>query len=134
MGWATYYIEKLKIGEIVQFRPRGNSMIGKVFVFLFRIKMKQIIWCFLILSGFMTSCRSGHKVFPYYYSEDFALFKLNQYSDSIGGSIFWINRKDSTKLKGTIQDGIFEFNSYMNGVDERMKCLTVAQMLLLEVK
>jgi len=30
MGWATYYIEKLKMGEIVQFRPRGNSMIGKV--------------------------------------------------------------------------------------------------------
>ena len=90
-----------------------------VFVFLFRIKMKQIICCFLILSGFLTSCRSVNKVFPYYYSEDFALFKLNHCNDSINGSIFWINRKDSTQLKGMIQDGIFEFSSYMNGVDER---------------
>jgi len=30
MGWATYYIEKLKLGETVQFRPRGNSMTGKI--------------------------------------------------------------------------------------------------------
>lgn len=30
MGWATHYIAKLKAGETVQFRPRGNSMTGKV--------------------------------------------------------------------------------------------------------
>lgn len=30
MGWATGYIEKLKNGETVQFRPRGNSMSGKI--------------------------------------------------------------------------------------------------------
>lgn len=30
MGWATSYIEKLKRGEVVQFRPRGNSMSGKI--------------------------------------------------------------------------------------------------------
>jgi hypothetical protein len=30
MSWATHYIEKLKQGETVQFRPRGNSMVGKV--------------------------------------------------------------------------------------------------------
>jgi hypothetical protein len=30
MGWATSYIEKLKQGEVVQFRPRGNSMSGKI--------------------------------------------------------------------------------------------------------
>jgi len=30
MSWATQYIEKLKNGEAVQFRPRGNSMKGKV--------------------------------------------------------------------------------------------------------
>jgi|SRR5579863_5473215 len=30
MGWATDYIEKLKNGETVQFRPRGNSMTGKI--------------------------------------------------------------------------------------------------------
>jgi len=30
MSWANYYIEKLKSGETVQFRPRGNSMKGKV--------------------------------------------------------------------------------------------------------
>jgi len=30
MGWATPYIEKLKRGESVQFRPRGNSMPGKI--------------------------------------------------------------------------------------------------------
>jgi phage repressor protein C with HTH and peptisase S24 domain len=30
MGWATSYIEKLGNGETVQFRPRGNSMKGKI--------------------------------------------------------------------------------------------------------
>lgn len=30
MSWATHYIEKLKTGETVQFRPRGNSMKGKI--------------------------------------------------------------------------------------------------------
>jgi hypothetical protein len=30
MGWATAYIDKLKKGETVQFRPRGNSMKGKI--------------------------------------------------------------------------------------------------------
>jgi hypothetical protein len=30
MGWAINYINKLKNKEIVQFRPRGNSMSGKV--------------------------------------------------------------------------------------------------------
>ena len=30
MGWSTPYIEKLKRGESVQFRPRGNSISGKI--------------------------------------------------------------------------------------------------------
>lgn len=30
MGWATNYIEQLKTGKSVQFRPRGHSMTGKV--------------------------------------------------------------------------------------------------------
>ena len=30
MGWATSHIEKLRTGETVSFRPRGNSMTGKV--------------------------------------------------------------------------------------------------------
>jgi hypothetical protein len=30
MGWASPYIDKLKAGETVSFRPRGNSMIGKI--------------------------------------------------------------------------------------------------------
>ncbi|WP_394843658.1 hypothetical protein LZC95_42245 [Pendulispora brunnea] len=30
MGWATAYIEKLRAGETVQFRPRGHSMKGKI--------------------------------------------------------------------------------------------------------
>src|SRR5438270_12049058 len=30
MGWATHYIEKLKAGETVSFRPRGNSMTPKI--------------------------------------------------------------------------------------------------------
>jgi hypothetical protein len=30
MGWATGYIDQLKRGETVQFRPRGNSMAGKI--------------------------------------------------------------------------------------------------------
>ncbi len=30
MGWATHYIAMLKEGQTVQFRPRGDSMRGKV--------------------------------------------------------------------------------------------------------
>ena len=30
MGWATAYIDGLQKGETVQFRPRGNSMKGKI--------------------------------------------------------------------------------------------------------
>ncbi len=30
MSWATHYIELLKKGDTVQFRPRGNSMQGKI--------------------------------------------------------------------------------------------------------
>jgi hypothetical protein len=30
MGWASHYIEKLKNGETVSFRPRGTSMSGKI--------------------------------------------------------------------------------------------------------
>lgn len=30
MGWAIRYIERLKAGETVQFRPRGNSMVGRI--------------------------------------------------------------------------------------------------------
>jgi hypothetical protein len=30
MGWAAHYIAKLKNGETVSFRPRGNSMSGKI--------------------------------------------------------------------------------------------------------
>lgn len=30
MGWATSYIAQLLSGETVKFRPRGNSMSGKV--------------------------------------------------------------------------------------------------------
>jgi hypothetical protein len=30
MSWANHYIEQLKKGETVQFRPRGHSMKGKI--------------------------------------------------------------------------------------------------------
>jgi hypothetical protein len=30
MGWALQHITKLKNGETVSFRPRGNSMTGKI--------------------------------------------------------------------------------------------------------
>src|SRR5437867_1679400 len=30
MGWASDYIARLEKGEIVQFRPRGRSMKGKI--------------------------------------------------------------------------------------------------------
>src|SRR2546428_7319679 len=30
MGWATHFIDKLRQGETVSFRPRGNSMAGKI--------------------------------------------------------------------------------------------------------
>ncbi|HZU36342.1 MAG TPA: S24/S26 family peptidase [Gemmataceae bacterium] len=30
MGWASQHIAKLQQGETVQFRPRGNSMQGKI--------------------------------------------------------------------------------------------------------
>jgi hypothetical protein len=30
MGWADSHIARLARGETVQFRPRGNSMVGKI--------------------------------------------------------------------------------------------------------
>ena len=30
MGWASHYIQQLHAGETVSFRPRGNSMEGKI--------------------------------------------------------------------------------------------------------
>ena len=30
MGWASNYIEQLKESKTIQFRPRGNSMTGKI--------------------------------------------------------------------------------------------------------
>ena len=30
MGWAARYIERLKAGETVSFRPRGHSMQGRI--------------------------------------------------------------------------------------------------------
>src|SRR5437660_684658 len=30
MGWASAYIVRLQDGEMVQFRPKGNSMTGKI--------------------------------------------------------------------------------------------------------
>ena len=30
MGWAAQYLVSLKAGQTVQFRPRGNSMRGKI--------------------------------------------------------------------------------------------------------
>jgi hypothetical protein len=30
MGWATHYIEKLRAGETVSFRPRGASIKGRI--------------------------------------------------------------------------------------------------------
>jgi SOS-response transcriptional repressor LexA len=30
MGWAAAYIARLQAGETVSFRPRGNSMTGKI--------------------------------------------------------------------------------------------------------
>lgn len=30
MGWAAHYITKLQAGETVSFRPRGQSMKGKI--------------------------------------------------------------------------------------------------------
>jgi len=30
LDWAKYYIEQLKMGKTVSFRPRGNSMRGKI--------------------------------------------------------------------------------------------------------
>jgi hypothetical protein len=30
LGWAAHYIEKLRTGETVSFRPRGSSMKGRI--------------------------------------------------------------------------------------------------------
>lgn len=30
MGWASTYIQKLKAGETVKFRPKGSSMSGRI--------------------------------------------------------------------------------------------------------
>ena len=30
MGWASHHIEQLRAGQTVSFRPRGNSMTGRI--------------------------------------------------------------------------------------------------------
>ena len=30
MGWASHYIQKLRAGEMVSFRPHGHSMSGRI--------------------------------------------------------------------------------------------------------
>lgn len=30
MGWASHYMEKLRAGETVSFRPSGASMVGRI--------------------------------------------------------------------------------------------------------
>lgn len=30
MGWATFYIEALKLGKTISFRPKGNSMSPRI--------------------------------------------------------------------------------------------------------
>jgi len=30
LGWATFYIEQLRVGKAISFRPRGHSMKGRI--------------------------------------------------------------------------------------------------------
>ena len=50
MGWATAYIAKLKNGETVSFRPRGNSMQGKIESGQFCI-VEPISYCLSLQKG-----------------------------------------------------------------------------------
>jgi hypothetical protein len=54
----------------------------------------------------------------FYYAEDFALMHYSALDDTIHGSMFWINRKDSTQIIGIKHMNLLHFNSFLNGVDE----------------
>lgn len=46
----------------------------------------------------------------FYCADDFALFRLERCNDLFMGSMFWINRKDSLNIRGTIRNGALNFN------------------------
>lgn len=78
----------------------------------------RFLYCVLLSVLLMTSCKQDQDQILYYYSENFALLKLNSINDTIVGSIFWINRKDSTQIRGIKNNNTLKFNSFLNGVDE----------------
>lgn len=87
MGWATPYIEQLKEGETVQFRPRGHSMKGKV-------KSGQLVTVEPLRNrelkkGDIVLC----KVRAYQYLHLIKAIRGNQYQigNNIGGINGWIS-------------------------------------------
>lgn len=71
-----------------------------------------------ILFFLILSCKTEDKKPLYFYSENFALLQLNPVNDTLNGSMFWINRKDSTQIRGIKNKNSFNFNSFLNGIDE----------------
>jgi hypothetical protein len=80
-------------------------------------------WTILFAIILCFACKEKSSLHSYYLAldeqnEKFALFEIRLSNDSINGSVFWINRKDTSQLKGYLKDSVFIFNSFKNGVDE----------------
>lgn len=72
----------------------------------------------LLLIILLSLSKQDNTMPRHYYAKNFALIKLYSENNRLTGSIFWINRKDSTQIIGTQKNNTLEFRSFLNGVDE----------------
>jgi hypothetical protein len=81
------------------------------------------LWIILFTIILCFACKEKGTINSYYLAideqnEKFALFEIKHSNDTISGSIFWINNKDTSQLKGYLKDSIITFHSFKSGLDE----------------
>ena len=92
------------------------------------MKMRKLVYIFTIVftTLLIISCKKKHELNPYYLALDedknqFALFQIKIKKDSVFGNVFWINRKDTTQIKGYLKDSVLIFRTYRNDIDENFE-------------
>ncbi len=81
------------------------------------------LWIILFAIILCSACKEKGTFKSYYIAldeqnEKIALFDIKQHNDSIHGSIFWINNKDTSQLKGYLKDSIITLYSFKSGLDQ----------------
>ena len=92
------------------------------------MKKRKLFYILTIVftTSLIISCKKNHELNPYYLALDedknqFALFQIKMEKDSMFGNVFWINRKDTTQIKGYLKDSILIFRTYRNDIDENFE-------------